>query len=159
MPVSGANIAYASVGGLLLFSAYKGSSISNTIQGVLSGNLSSITDSEPVQWGSTSNSSTASTTAGDTGAANNTAAANQALAKSIAISMGRPPGLQARNGPTGYRSGIKNPAGQLPPLILAVMLGVLHRILTAGLLTIRRMTQLHRLNGVSVIYRDVTGLL
>ena len=87
MPISGANLTYVSVGGILIFSAYKGSSLTNTVQSVLSGNLN-VTDTEPVQWGSASNSSSSSTAPGDTGAANNTAAANQALAKSIAISMG-----------------------------------------------------------------------
>ena len=63
MLVSGSNVAYVSVGGLLIFSAYKGSSITNTIQAVLSGNLSSITDSEPVEWGSSTDTSVAGNTA------------------------------------------------------------------------------------------------
>ena len=62
MPVSGANVAYVSVGGLLIFSAYKGSSITNTIQAVLSGNLN-VTDTEPVQWGSPTDTSVAGDTA------------------------------------------------------------------------------------------------
>jgi cell wall-associated NlpC family hydrolase len=55
----GFSIAYCAVGGILLFSGIKGSTLSDTAKGVLSGNIASIQDTEPIQVnnisGSTSN--------------------------------------------------------------------------------------------------------
>ena len=79
MPVSGASIAYATAGGLVLFSGIKGVTIASTVKAVLAGNLT-VTSTEPV--------GTTAAAAGNTGAANGTAAQNQALAKTIAAQMG-----------------------------------------------------------------------
>lgn len=78
--VSGWAVAYASAGGVLVYSGIKGATISDTVKSVLSGNLN-VSETEPVNFGGTG-------TAADTGAANQSAAKNQALAKTLAASMG-----------------------------------------------------------------------
>jgi hypothetical protein len=47
MPVSGASIAYATAGGLVLFSGIKGTTIASTVKAALAGNLT-VTSTEPV---------------------------------------------------------------------------------------------------------------
>lgn len=81
MAVSGWAVAYASAGGVLVYSGIKGASISDTVKAVLAGNLN-VSETEPVNFGS------ASTATADVGAANQSAAKNQALAKTLATSMG-----------------------------------------------------------------------
>jgi resuscitation-promoting factor RpfB len=81
MAIKGASIAYTVVGGVLVYSGIKGSSISETVKSVLAGNLT-VTDSEPLENGSNA----ATTPADDTttgGTATESASANQALAKTI----------------------------------------------------------------------------
>lgn len=55
MVLSGAAVAYTAVGGLVLYSGVKGATLSDTAKAVLAGNLN-VTDTEPIQWGSTSTS-------------------------------------------------------------------------------------------------------
>jgi hypothetical protein len=49
VPIKGLPVVYCIGGGLILFSGIKGSTLSDTVKGVLSGNLSSIQDTEPIQ--------------------------------------------------------------------------------------------------------------
>lgn len=83
MAIKGASVAYVVVGGLLVYSGIKGSSISDTAKTILSGNTN-VSDTETI--GASTTADTGST--GDTGAANAGAEANQALAKQIATQMG-----------------------------------------------------------------------
>jgi hypothetical protein len=48
VPVKGISVAYVAVGGIVLFSGIKGSTISDTVKGVLSGNLASIQSTETI---------------------------------------------------------------------------------------------------------------
>jgi hypothetical protein len=75
-------VAYCAVGGIILYSGIKGSTISDTFKAVVKGNLN-VTDTETIGV-----PADVGTGAGDTGASNATAAENQALAKQLAISMG-----------------------------------------------------------------------
>jgi hypothetical protein len=80
MAVKGASVAYIVVGGLILYSGIKGATIASTVSSVLTGNLN-VSDTETV-------AAPASAAAGNTGAASPSAASNQALAKTLATSMG-----------------------------------------------------------------------
>jgi resuscitation-promoting factor RpfB len=82
MAISGVAVAYAAVGGLIAYSGIKGATLENTFQQVLKGNLN-LADTETIAGTGTSSGAT-----GDTGAASPSASANQALAKSLATSMG-----------------------------------------------------------------------
>lgn len=136
MAVSGWAVAYASAGGVLLYSGIKGASISDTVKSVLSGNLN-VSETEPVSFGS------AGTTA-DTGAANQSAAKNQALAKTLAASMGLQDWTQGQawtdwvslwNQESGWSATAKNkssgaygipqslPASKMPPAAQAPPVG------------------------------------
>jgi hypothetical protein len=84
MAIKGASVAYVVVGGLLIYSGIKGSSLSDTAKTILSGNTN-VSDTETI--GSTANVAS-SGSAGNTGAANAGASSNQALAKQIATQMG-----------------------------------------------------------------------
>jgi resuscitation-promoting factor RpfB len=84
MAIKGASVAYCAVGGIVLYSGIKGSTISDTFKAVIKGNLN-VTDTETI--GGTDAASTTGS-AGDTGASNATAAENQALAKQLATQMG-----------------------------------------------------------------------
>jgi hypothetical protein len=86
MAIRGAPVAYVVVGGVLVYSGIKGSSISDTVKSVLAGNLS-VSDTEGLTPDTDSSTDTGAGT-GDTGAANAGAAANQALAKQLATQMG-----------------------------------------------------------------------
>jgi hypothetical protein len=79
--VSGWAVAYTSAGGIILFSAVKGATIADTVKAVLKGNLN-VKDTETVDFGG------GTAAAGDTGAASQSAEKNQALAKTLAVSMG-----------------------------------------------------------------------
>jgi hypothetical protein len=83
MAIKGASVAYVVVGGLLVYSGIKGSSLSDTAKTILSGSTN-VSDTESL--GGTDTASSGST--GDTGAANAGAASNQALAKTLAIQLG-----------------------------------------------------------------------
>ena len=83
MAISGTAVAYCAIGGLVAYSGIKGATLENTFQSVLKGNLN-LTDTETIAGAASSSG----TSAGDTGAASPSASANQALAKSLAISMG-----------------------------------------------------------------------
>lgn len=79
----GVAVAYTVTGMLILYSGIKGSTISDTVRSVLTGNLD-VSDTETVNFsgsGATGTGNTASTVTG--GKASESASANQALAKSI----------------------------------------------------------------------------
>jgi hypothetical protein len=81
MALSAPAVAYCAIGGIVLYSGFKGASISDTLRSALKGNLS-VTDTETI-------GTPASVGApGDTGAANAGASANQALARQIATQLG-----------------------------------------------------------------------
>jgi resuscitation-promoting factor RpfB len=82
MAISGVAVAYCAVGGLIAYSGIKGATLENTFQAVLKGNLN-LTDTETIAGVDASSGAT-----GDTGAASPSASANQALAKTLATSMG-----------------------------------------------------------------------
>jgi hypothetical protein len=84
MAIKGASVAYCAVGGIVLYSGIKGSTISDTFKAVIKGNLN-VTDTETIGVPATTGTAGA---AGDTGASNATAAENQALAKTLATQMG-----------------------------------------------------------------------
>jgi hypothetical protein len=83
MAIKGASVAYCAVGGIVLYSGIKGSTISDTFKAVIKGNLN-VTDTETIGVPD----ATGTGAAGDTGASNATAAENQALAKTLATQMG-----------------------------------------------------------------------
>jgi resuscitation-promoting factor RpfB len=90
MAIKGASVAYAVVGGVLVYSGIKGSSISATVKSVLSGNLS-VSNTEALTTGaSAATGSAGSSTTTTGGATSNTATANQTLAKQLATQMGFP---------------------------------------------------------------------
>lgn len=98
MTISPAAVAYATIGGLVLFSGIKNTTLTDTVKGALQGNLSNIpggaspsltslltpTGGSGDQFGG----GNFTPSPGDTGAATNSAAQNQALAKKLAIQMG-----------------------------------------------------------------------
>lgn len=95
MAVSGFSVAYLAIGGVLLFSGFKGATPSAVISAALNGNLSSVTSTMPItaptvteSTSQTGTTDTSGSTTGDTGASSAGASSNQALAKSIATSMG-----------------------------------------------------------------------
>jgi hypothetical protein len=57
VPVKGIDIAYVAAGGVILFSGIKGATLTATVKGLLSGNLSSITPNEPIPVNNGSSSS------------------------------------------------------------------------------------------------------
>ena len=74
MAIKGASVAYCTIGGLLVFSGIKGSSISDTVSAVLKGNLT-VSNTEAL-----SNPNATAVTAGTvTGSATGSAIANDAL--------------------------------------------------------------------------------
>lgn len=77
MAITGAGVAYSVIGGLVLFSGIRGSSLSGTVKSALAGNLN-VTDTEPVSSGNSGG--TAATGSG--AVASGSAAAAQAYAKS-----------------------------------------------------------------------------
>ena len=79
--ISGWAVAYMSAGGVILYSAVKGATIADTVKAVLSGNLK-VKGTETVDFGG------GTAAPGNTGAASQSAEKNQALAKSLASSMG-----------------------------------------------------------------------
>jgi len=81
MAIKGASVAYCAVGGIVLYSGIKGSTISDTFKAVIKGNLN-VSDTETIGVPDTTG------TAGDTGESNASAAENQALAKTLATQMG-----------------------------------------------------------------------
>jgi hypothetical protein len=84
MAIKGASVAYCAVGGIVLYSGIKGSTISDTFKAVIKGNLN-VSDTETIGVPDTTGTAGA---AGDTGASNAGAAENQALAKTLATQMG-----------------------------------------------------------------------
>jgi hypothetical protein len=68
MALSGAAVAYATVGGLVLYSGIKGATLSDTFKSVLTGNLN-LQDTETVQFGSSSSSGSGSSVSADSGSA------------------------------------------------------------------------------------------
>lgn len=55
--ISGAAVAYTTVGGLVLYSGIKGATLASTVTAVLSGNLT-LSNQEPIQFGSSGSTST-----------------------------------------------------------------------------------------------------
>ncbi len=49
MGLTGIPVAYCAIGGIVLFSGLKGATLSDTFKGVLTGNLASIQDTQPIQ--------------------------------------------------------------------------------------------------------------
>jgi resuscitation-promoting factor RpfB len=90
MTIKGASVAYVVIGGVLIYSGIKGSSISDTAKSVLSGSVN-VSDTEALSTGATASTpATATTTGGSDGAGDtpNNESANQALAKTLATKMG-----------------------------------------------------------------------
>jgi resuscitation-promoting factor RpfB len=81
MALSAPAVAYCAIGGIILYSGFKGASISDTLRSALKGNLN-VTDTETIGTPASVG------TAGDTGASNATASQNQALAKQLATQLG-----------------------------------------------------------------------
>lgn len=77
MAVSGVAVAYVVTGGLVAYSGIKGATLADTARAVLKGNLT-VTDTEPVNFGSSGSGSGGTVTGGSA-----SASANQALAKKI----------------------------------------------------------------------------
>ncbi len=93
MPIKPVSVAYCAIGGIVLFSGLKGSTLSDTVKGVLTGDLASIKNTEPIQVNNGSSGSGASGgTSGGSGGplptGGGTPSKNQALAKQIATQMG-----------------------------------------------------------------------
>ena len=93
--VNGFSLGYTAVGGIVLWSGIKGTTLSTTFRGLLSGQAPSANE-EPIP--STAAAATASGTAsaapGDTGAATAAAAASQAAGKLLAAPYGWATGTQ-----------------------------------------------------------------
>lgn len=83
MAISGAAVAYATTGGLILYSGIKGATIADTIKGALGGTLA-VADTETIG----SPAATGSTGGGSGAVASGSAAAAQAYAKSKMASYG-----------------------------------------------------------------------
>jgi len=96
MAISPAAVAYATVGGLVLFSGIKNTTLTNTVKGALAGNLNnipggaspSLTDALTLTNTSSDQFGGGNLDTPGTAAANSSAAQNQALAKKLAIQMG-----------------------------------------------------------------------
>lgn len=73
MPLNGISVAYVAVGGLVLFSGIKGATLSDTVKGVLTGDLTSIKATETIQINNgSSNSGTPTGNAGPAVSGNQT---------------------------------------------------------------------------------------
>lgn len=95
--VNGFSLAYTAVGGVVLWSGIKGTSISTTFRGLLQGKAPAAVE-EPIPVAApaaaTTAAGTATAAAGNTGASTATAAANQAIAKLLAAPYGWSIGTQ-----------------------------------------------------------------
>jgi hypothetical protein len=67
--IKGMSVAYCVGGGIILFSGLKGATLSDTVKGVLSGNLASIQDTEPIQITNGSSGSSSGSPSGSAGPA------------------------------------------------------------------------------------------
>jgi cell wall-associated NlpC family hydrolase len=77
MPISGASVAYATIGGIVLYSGIKGATIADTVRAALTGNLT-VTNTEPIE--SLANPNATAVGAGSVlGSASGSAIANDAL--------------------------------------------------------------------------------
>ena len=85
--VNGFSVAYATAGGIVLWSGIKGSSISDTVRSVLAGSTSPPV-TEAVTTAAESPSGGGSAAAPAPSAANSTAAANQAIGQRLAAGFG-----------------------------------------------------------------------
>ena len=112
--VNGFSVAYATAGGIVLWSGIKGSSISDTVRSVLSGSTSPPV-TETITTAVESPSSGGPAAAGDMSAHSSTAAANQAIAKRMMASFGwsSPDQWNALvalwNGESGWNNMAQNP--------------------------------------------------
>jgi hypothetical protein len=96
MPISGASVAYATIGGIVLYSGIKGATIADTVRAALTGNLT-VTNTEPIESLSNPNA-TAMATGRVVGTASGAAIANYALRYSgHAYVYGGSPGPSAEN--------------------------------------------------------------
>ena len=116
--INGFSLAYTATGAVVLWSGIKGTTISDTFRGLLSGKAPS-GNTEPI--GATSSSSGPGTTGGsaapgNTGADSSTAAANQAIAKLLAAPYGWATGTQWAdlvslwNQESGWNNTAQNPS-------------------------------------------------
>lgn len=93
--VNGFSLAYAAIGGVLLWSGVKGETLSATVRGLLSGQAPA-SDTQPVAGPASAGTSGAASGTGstsivaDTGAATASAAAAQAQARLLAPALGHP---------------------------------------------------------------------
>jgi hypothetical protein len=96
--VSGTAVAAAAAGGLLLWSALKGASVSQSLRSVLSGTRPAATNVNPISSGLDVTGAAAAGGStpgpGDTGAHTGTAAANQAIGRLLAAPYGWSAGQQ-----------------------------------------------------------------
>jgi cell wall-associated NlpC family hydrolase len=68
MAIKGISVAYCAVGGIILFSGIKGSTLADTAKGLISGNISSIQDTEAIQVANGSGTTSGGTTSSSLGA-------------------------------------------------------------------------------------------
>jgi hypothetical protein len=113
--VNGFSLAYAGVGAVVLWSGIKGTSLSTTFRGLLSGQAPTA-NQEPIVTASAAAAAGTTAAAGDTGAATATAAANQAIARLLAAPYGWSTGTQWTdlvmlwNRESGWSNTAKNPS-------------------------------------------------
>lgn len=111
MAFSGAAVAYAAIGGTVLFSGIKGASLSDTVKAVLKGNLT-VTDTQPIG----SPAAGSGSTGGTGGVATGSAAAAQAYAQSKMASYGWSTAdfndlVSLWNQESGWSNTAENPSG------------------------------------------------
>lgn len=94
MPINAPAVAYAAIGGLVLYSGIKGATLADTAKAVLAGNLN-VTNTEVIGTPQISSSQNPSAIT-STGNSSNTALVNQAIAKKI---------IQNNSAYTGWDSG------------------------------------------------------
>lgn len=93
--ISGFSVAYMAIGGILLLSGIKGTTLSTTLRDLTRGQAPS-QDEQPITGtpGTTGTAQAPTASPGDTGAANANAAQNQALARILAAPYGWATGTQ-----------------------------------------------------------------
>lgn len=72
MPVKGASVVYCAIGGIVLFSGLKGATLSDTFKGIISGNIASIQNTEPITINNGSSGSSSSSAGAGPVASGNT---------------------------------------------------------------------------------------
>jgi hypothetical protein len=124
MALDGLAVFYATAGGVLLWSGFKGQTVGQTVKAITSSNAGTLAASGPqVITGGQETAGTAGGEAsgkpGDTSAHSPGAAANQATARLLAVSLGHPDWIAGQewadwvslwNQESGWRSDAQNPA-------------------------------------------------